>query len=52
MRSIRNGEFGEIASDIPFVRGEATYTLGLVFYQHVAKVFDDGERRKNMRLGI
>lgn len=41
-----------MASDVPFVPGEATYTLGLSISQDVAKVFDDGEKRTHMRLSI
>lgn len=41
-----------MAPDLPFVPGEATYTLGLSVSQDVAKVFDDGENRTHVRLSI
>lgn len=41
-----------MAPDVPFVEGEATYTLGLSISQVFAKVFDDGEKRTHMRLSI
>lgn len=39
-------------SDVAFVPGEATYTLGLSICQESVKVFDDDEKRTYMRLTI
>lgn len=41
-----------MAPDIPFVPGEATYTLEIRISQDNAKVFDDGREKTHMRLTI